>query len=45
MTRQDACVLNRLAQLIAGEGAAEINYKGMKPADIDTLVLKAVTKP
>ena len=45
MTRQDACVLNRLAQLIVGEGAAEINYKGMKPADIDTLVLKAVTKP
>ena len=45
MTRQDACVLNRLAQLIAGEGAAEINYKGMKPADIDTLVLKAVSKP
>lgn len=45
MTRQNACVLNRLAQLIAGEGAAEINYKGMKPADIDTLVLKAVTKP
>ena len=45
MTRQDACVLNRLAQLIAGEGAAEINYKGIKPADIDTLVLKAVTKP
>ena len=44
ITRLDACVLNRLAQLIAGEGAAEINYKGIKPADIDTHILKAVSK-
>ncbi len=34
MTRFDACTLNRIAQLIAGEGAAEINYRGMKPNDI-----------
>ncbi len=44
MTRLDACVLNRLAQTIAGEGAAEINYKGMKPADIDLLVAEAAGK-
>jgi len=42
MTRFDACVLNRIAQLIAGPGAAKINYKGMKPKDIDRLVAEAV---
>ena len=42
MTRFDACVLNRIAQLIAGDGAAEINYHGMKPNDIDRLVCEAV---
>ena len=42
MTRFDACALNRIAQLIAGDGAAEINYKGMKPTDIDRLVREAV---
>ena len=42
MTRFDACVLNRIAQLISGPGAAEINYKGMKPNDIDRLVRAAV---
>ena len=44
MTRFDACALNRIAQLIAGDGAAEINYKGMKPNDIDRLVREAVKK-
>lgn len=43
MTRFDACALNRIAQLIAGDGAAEINYRGMKPNDIDRLVREAVT--
>ena len=38
MTRADACTLNRIAQLIAGSGAAQINYRGMKVADIDRLV-------
>ena len=33
MTRLDACTLNRIAQLIAGDGAAEVNYRGMKPVD------------
>jgi hypothetical protein len=37
MTRFDACALNRIAQLMAGDGAAEINYHGMKPANIDQL--------
>ena len=44
MTRFDACALNRIAQLIAGEGAAEINYRGMKPHDIDRLVREAVNR-
>ena len=44
MTRFDACALNRIAQLIAGDGAAVISYKGMKPADIDRLVREAVAK-
>ena len=42
MTRFDACAMNRIAQLIAGDGAAEINYHGMKPNDIDRLVCEAV---
>ena len=42
MTRFDACTLNRIAQLLAGDGAVEINYKGMKPADVDRLVRDAV---
>ena len=42
MTRLDACVLNRIAQLLAGPGAAEISNKGMKPNDIDRLVVAAV---
>lgn len=45
MTRLDACAMNRIAQLIAGDGAAEINYHGMKPTNIDALVKAAVEKP
>ena len=45
MTRFDACALNRIAQLMAGDGAAEINYHGMKPANIDALVKAAVVRP
>ena len=44
MTRFDACVLNRIAQLIAGDGAAEINYKGMKPNDVDRLMRAALAE-
>ncbi len=42
LTRFDACVMNRLAQLICKEDAAEINYRGMTPAAIDEWVKKAM---
>jgi len=43
MTRIDACVLNRLAQHIAGPGAVEIVYKGVEPESIDRLAEAAVS--
>ena len=42
MTRVDALVLNRIAQLIAGEGACEIDYKGVTLANVDAEVKKVV---
>ena len=36
MTRADATAMNRLCQWIAGEGAAEIDYHGLRPCDIDS---------
>ncbi len=42
LTRIEACVLNRIAQLICGEDAAPINYKGMQPAEIDQEVRRAL---
>jgi REP element-mobilizing transposase RayT len=42
MTRLDACILNRLAQWIAGSGATEIQYRGVSPAHIDELAAAAV---
>ena len=45
MTRSDAAAMNRLCQWIAGEDAAEIDYHGMKPANIDALALAAVAPP
>ena len=42
MTRLDACVLNRIAQWLAGSGAAEIRYRGIEPARIDELALSAL---
>ena len=44
MTRDDAQTLNRIAQLISGEGAAEINYKGAVMSGIDASVAAAVTQ-
>ena len=41
MTRFDATAMNRLCQWMAGEDAAEINYHGMKPANIDALAKSA----
>ena len=43
MTREDACVLNRIAQILAGTGAAEINSRGVTPAGVDKLVAEATT--
>ena len=42
MTRVDALVLNRIAQLIAGEGACAIDYKGATLANVDAEVRKVV---
>ena len=42
MTRGQAQILNRVAQLISGDGAVEINYKGMALEDIDDAVSHAV---
>ena len=33
--------LNRIAQLMAGDGAAEINYHGMRPSNVDGLEAEA----
>ena len=41
MTRFDATAMNRLCQWIAGDGAAEINYHGMEPVNIDALAREA----
>ena len=41
MTRFDATAMNRLCQWLAGAGAAEINYHGMKPSNIDDLAREA----
>ena len=43
ITRQDACVLNRIAQLLCGSGTAEIDYRGMVPGGLDRLVGSATT--
>ncbi len=43
LTRIEACVMNRLAQLICGEDAVEINYKGMTPVAIEEEVRRAST--
>ena len=40
-TRADACALNRMAQLIAGDGAVEIDYKGARLEGVEALVTEA----
>ncbi|MCR5751298.1 MAG: hypothetical protein K6G91_04990 [Kiritimatiellae bacterium] len=37
MTREDACALNRISQLIAGPGAVEIMYTGVRPENVDLI--------
>ena len=44
MTRNDAQVLNRIAQLIADDGAVEIDYKGVVLSGIDEAVAQAVSE-
>ena len=43
ITRIDACILNRLAQMIAGPGAAEIIYKGVTPEHVHQLAREVLT--
>ena len=45
MTREQAQVLNRIAQLIADDGTVEIDYKGVVLSGIDEMVAEAVTSP
>lgn len=45
MSRADATAMNRLCQWLAGDGAADINYRGLMPADIDSLALAACAAP
>ena len=42
MTRSDACAMNRIAQWIAGNGAADIRYRGMEPRDVERAARAAV---
>ena len=41
ITRMDACVLNRIAQLVAGDGAVEIDYKGARLDGVEEAVMRA----
>ena len=41
ITRMDACVLNRIAQLLAGEGAVEIDYKGARLSGVEAAMCRA----
>ena len=45
ITRLDALALNRLAQLIARDGAAKIDYKGARLSNVDILAAAAVNSP
>lgn len=44
ITRIDALILNRIAQLIAGDGAAKIDYKGVSMTGIDEDVIKVTSE-
>jgi hypothetical protein len=44
ITRIDALILNRIAQLIAGDGAAKIDYKGVSMIGIDEGVIKVTSE-
>lgn len=42
ITRIDACVLNRIAQVLSDAGAAEIRYRGLTIEGVDELVYAAM---
>ena len=42
MTREDACVLNRIGQWLAGTGAVDIRYCGIEPRKVDELAFAAI---
>ena len=42
MTRIDACILNRIAQWLAGSGAVEIKYRGIEPRQVDRFAREAL---
>ena len=42
ITRIDATAMNRLCQWLAGPGAADVDYHGQMPEDIDAVALGAV---
>ena len=44
ITRIDACVLNRIAQLIAGSGATEIDYKGIRLEGVEEAMHRATRR-
>ena len=44
ITRIDACVLNRIAQLIAGNGATEIDYKGIRLEGVEEAMHRATRR-
>lgn len=44
-TRESSLILNRIAQLLAGDGEGEIKYNGIVLRDIDAKVIKALQPP
>lgn len=42
MTRLDATAMNRLCQYLAGPGAAEVNYHGLKPSNVDKIAQESI---
>ena len=41
LTREDCCIMNRIAQIIAGKNAIEIQYKGLVPNQLESMVALA----
>jgi hypothetical protein len=44
-TRESSLILNRIAQLLAGDGEGEIKYNGIVLRDIDAKVIEALQPP